>query len=61
MGGRRAYAVAGERDWLLARLAARPDVTLRLAASRVLCLIQVVSSSHAASPQRGLSLSGQLS
>lgn len=29
MGGRRPYALAGERDWLLARIAARPDVTLR--------------------------------
>jgi hypothetical protein len=52
MGGRRPYAVAGEGDWLLARLAARPDVTLRVAASRALCLIQVVISSHAASLQQ---------
>ena len=29
MGGRRAYALAGERDWLLRRLAETPDVTLR--------------------------------
>ena len=29
MGGRRPYALAGHRDWLLARLAQRPDVTLR--------------------------------
>lgn len=29
MGGRRPYALAGERDWLVARIAARPDVTLR--------------------------------
>ena len=29
MGGRRPYAVAGEREWLLARLAEKPDVTLR--------------------------------
>src|SRR5262245_7339115 len=29
VGGRRPYALAGERDWLLARLAAQPDVTLR--------------------------------
>ena len=29
-GGRhRPYALAGERDWLLARLAAKPDITLR--------------------------------
>lgn len=29
MGGNRPYALAGERDWLLARLAEAPDVTLR--------------------------------
>src|SRR5581483_3708587 len=29
MGGHRPYALAGERDWLLARIAARPDATLR--------------------------------
>src|ERR1700732_5377834 len=29
MGGHRPYALAGERDWLLARLAEKPDVTLR--------------------------------
>jgi transposase len=29
MGGRRSYALAGERDWLLARVAAKPDLTLR--------------------------------
>lgn len=29
MGGRRPYALAGERAWLLARLAEKPDVTLR--------------------------------
>jgi transposase len=29
MGGRRPYALAAEREWLLARIAARPDVTLR--------------------------------
>jgi transposase len=29
MGGRRPYAVARERDWLLARLAEKPDLTLR--------------------------------
>ena len=29
MGGRRPYALAGERDWLLARLVAAPDITLR--------------------------------
>ena len=29
MGGTRAYALAGERDWLLSRLDEKPDVTLR--------------------------------
>src|SRR5580698_8779244 len=29
MGGNRPYALAGERDWLLGRLAEQPDVTLR--------------------------------
>ena len=29
MGGHRPYALASERDWLLARLAAKPDITLR--------------------------------
>jgi len=29
MGGTRAYALAGERDWLLGRLTEKPDVTLR--------------------------------
>ena len=29
MGGHRSYAVAGEREWLLRRLAEKPDVTLR--------------------------------
>ena len=29
MGGRRPYRVAGERDWLLARIAEKPDLTLR--------------------------------
>ena len=29
MGGNRPYALAGERDWLLGRLADQPDVTLR--------------------------------
>ena len=27
MGGRRPYLLEGERDWLLARLAAKPDLT----------------------------------
>lgn len=29
VGGRRGYAVAQERDWVLGRLAEKPDVTLR--------------------------------
>ncbi len=29
VGGRRGYAVAEERDWLLARIAQKPDLTLR--------------------------------
>jgi transposase len=29
MGGRRPRSLAGERDWLLVRLAAVPDLTLR--------------------------------
>jgi transposase len=29
MGGNRPYMLAGERDWLLRRLAEKPDVTLR--------------------------------
>ncbi len=29
VGGRRPYALASERDWLLARLAEKPDITLR--------------------------------
>ena len=29
VGGRRPYALADERDWLLGRLAEQPDVTLR--------------------------------
>lgn len=29
MGGRRPYALAGERAWLLARLEQQPDITLR--------------------------------
>ena len=29
MGGNRPYALAGQRDWLLARIAETPDVTLR--------------------------------
>jgi transposase len=29
MGGKRPFAVAGQRDWLLARVAAEPDLTLQ--------------------------------
>lgn len=29
MGGKRPLVLAGERDWLLARIAAKPDLTLR--------------------------------
>jgi transposase len=29
MGGQRPYALAGERNWLLGRLAEKPDITLR--------------------------------
>jgi transposase len=29
MGGRRPYALEGERDWLLARVGEAPDLTLR--------------------------------
>ena len=29
VGGRRGYAVAQEREWLLARIAEKPDLTLR--------------------------------
>lgn len=28
MGGKRPYLLEGERDWLLARLAEKPDLTL---------------------------------
>jgi hypothetical protein len=29
VGGRRSYALGGERDWLLTRLVEQPDITLR--------------------------------
>jgi transposase len=29
MGGKRRFALAGQRDWLEARIAAKPDITLR--------------------------------
>src|SRR6478609_2209378 len=34
MGGHRRRVLAGERDWLLARLAEKPDLTLRAAGRR---------------------------
>jgi transposase len=38
MGGRRPYALAGQREWLLARLAEKPDITLRGLASELAAL-----------------------
>ena len=35
VGGRRPYALAGERSWLLARIAAAPDLTLRAIAAEL--------------------------
>ena len=35
VGGRRPYALAQERDWLLARVAAAPDLTLRAIAAEL--------------------------
>jgi hypothetical protein len=35
VGGRRPYALAGERAWLLARLSERPDITLRALAAEL--------------------------
>ena len=35
MGGKRPYVLAGERAWLLARLAEKPDVTLRALAAEL--------------------------
>jgi transposase len=34
-GGRRPYALQGERDWLLRRLAEKPDITLRALAGEL--------------------------
>jgi transposase len=34
MGGKRPYLVARERDWVLARIAEKPDLTLRELCSR---------------------------
>ena len=35
MGGRRPYALEAERDWLLARIAEKPDLTLRALAAEL--------------------------
>jgi transposase len=35
MGGRRPFALAGERDWVLARLNEKPDLTLRALAAEL--------------------------
>ena len=35
MGGRRPFALAGERDWVLARLNQKPDLTLRALAAEL--------------------------
>jgi transposase len=35
MGGRRPYALEGERDWLLARVGEAPDLTLRALAAEL--------------------------
>jgi transposase len=35
VGGRRPYALSGERDWLLARLSKQPDITLRALAAEL--------------------------
>jgi transposase len=35
MGGRRPLVLAGEREWLLARIAEKPDVTLRALAAEL--------------------------
>jgi transposase len=35
VGGRRPYVLAGEREWLLARLAEKPDITLRALAAEL--------------------------
>ncbi len=35
MGGRKPYALAGERDWVLERIAAKPDITLRALAAEL--------------------------
>src|SRR5712664_1571125 len=35
VGGRRPYALQGQRNWLLARLAEKPDITLRALATEL--------------------------
>src|SRR5205814_10132726 len=35
VGGRRPYALAGERAWLLGRLSEKPDITLRALAAEL--------------------------
>jgi transposase len=35
MGGKRPYALVGERDWLLGRLSQQPDITLRALAAEL--------------------------
>ena len=43
MGGKRPLVLAGERDWLLARIAAKPDLTLRAVAAELAARGIVVS------------------
>jgi transposase len=43
MGGRRPYALEGERDWVLARVAEVPDLTLRALAAELAARGIVVS------------------
>jgi len=43
MGGKRPLALAGERDWLLARIAEKPDLTLRAVAAELAARGVVVS------------------
>jgi len=43
MGGKRPLVLAGERDWLLARIAEKPDLTLRAVAAELAARGVVVS------------------
>jgi transposase len=43
MGGKRPLVLAGERDWLLARIASKPDLTLRAVAAELAARGVVVS------------------